>query len=182
MRSLNEIKRLRKKYGLNQKELADKAGVSQSLIAKIEAGKVEPTFSKAQQIFEALEVLQEKEEIKAKEIMSKKVYFADIGEPIKKIIFSMKTKNISQIPILNKEKICGLITEGTILSATMKAPEKISSLRAGDIMEEAPPIISMNSGLHTISELLRDNSIVLVADKGDIKGIISKSDLLGRIE
>ena len=30
--------------------------------------------------------------------------------------------------------------------------------------------------------LLKDNLIVLVADKGNIKGIISKSDLLGRIE
>ena len=71
-KSLNEIKKLRKKYNLNQKELADKAGVSQSLIAKIESGKVEPTFTKAQKIFEALDELREKEEIKAKEIMNTK--------------------------------------------------------------------------------------------------------------
>ena len=43
--SLTQIKTLRVKYGLNQKELAQQAGVSQSLIAKIEAGKAKnPTF------------------------------------------------------------------------------------------------------------------------------------------
>tara|TARA_Y100000310_G_C20479672_1_gene714080 strand:- start:190 stop:738 length:549 start_codon:yes stop_codon:yes gene_type:complete len=182
MRSLTEIKHLRKKYHLNQKELAEKAGVSQSLIAKIEAGKVEPTFSKVQQIFQALEELREKEEVKAKSIMNKKVHLVGMNDSLNKIIILMKSKNISQVPVLNKEKVCGLITEGTILKATLKNPEKISSLNAENIMEDAPPIISMKTGIKTLSELLKDYPIILVAEKGDINGVISKSDLLGRIE
>jgi len=67
-RNLTEIKQLRRKYHLNQKELAQRAEVSQSLIAKIEAGKVEPSYSKAKLIFEALDQLREKEEVKAKDI------------------------------------------------------------------------------------------------------------------
>ena len=41
-RTLEEIKRLRKKYHLNQKELAQRGDVSQSLIATVEGGTVEP--------------------------------------------------------------------------------------------------------------------------------------------
>ena len=77
-RNLEEIKRLRKKYHLNQKELARRANVSQSLIAKIEAGTVEPSFSKAMQIFEALEQLREKEEIKTRDIINPKINFAHL--------------------------------------------------------------------------------------------------------
>ena len=47
MFELNEISRLRKQLGLTQAELAKLSGVSQSLIAKLEAGKIEPSYSKA---------------------------------------------------------------------------------------------------------------------------------------
>ena len=46
LENLDQIKIIRKKHGLNQKELADRADVSQSLIAKIESGNIEPSFNK----------------------------------------------------------------------------------------------------------------------------------------
>ncbi|MHA1431033.1 MAG: helix-turn-helix domain-containing protein, partial [Candidatus Freyarchaeota archaeon] len=48
-----DIKRLRKKVGLTQTELAEKAGVSQSLIARIESGSVDPRLSTLQRILNA---------------------------------------------------------------------------------------------------------------------------------
>ena len=61
---LEEIKEIRKKFGLTQGQLAQIAGVSKSLIAKIEAGRLDPTFSKAQKIFEAIDTLGKKKELK----------------------------------------------------------------------------------------------------------------------
>ena len=179
--NLKEIKRVRKNLGINQKELADRASVSQSLIAKIESGKLDPTFTKAKQIFRALEELREKEEVKAKQIMNKKVVFVQAQDKVKGIIKIMKKKGISQVPVLKKEKVCGLITESIILKRIMKDPESINILKAEEIMEEVPPIISAKTGLKTLLELLKDSPLVLVAEKGDIKGIISKTDLLDKI-
>ncbi len=181
MRQLTEIKTLRKKYGLNQKELATTAGVSQSLIAKIEAGKVEPTFRKAQQIFAALDQLREKTETKASDIMNTKVIFVDAHESVKKVVELMKKKGISQIPVKDGEKICGTITEGTILKTMMEKPTSIQTLPVEDVMDDAPPIVSPKTGIEMLTRLLRDYSIVLVAQKGVVKGIISKSDLLGEV-
>ena len=181
-KSLSDIKFLRKKFSLNQNELAGKAGVSQSLIAKIEAGKVEPTFSKAQQIFSALEELREKEEVKAKEVMNKEILTTPIHSSLKEIISIMKENGISQVPVVSRENVCGLVTEKILLKETLNNPDRINSLRAGDVMEEAPPIISLNTGIRILSELLHDYPIVLVAEKGEMKGVVSKSDLLGRVE
>lgn len=182
LQELNEIKRLRNKHNLNQKELAEMAGVSQSLIAKIEAGKIEPSFSKARKIFQALDELREKEELKAKDLMNKKISFAEIGDKVKEIIQLMKKKGISQIPVMALGKVCGLITEGDILSKIAEHPEKINLMKAEEIMEEVPPIVSVNTGQKTLLELLKNNQVVLVLEKGEIVGIISKSDLLGKIE
>lgn len=176
---LKDIKKLRKIHHLSQKELAASAGVSQSLIAKIEASKVDPTYSKAKQIFDALEQLQESEEIKAQTLMSKKVLFAQINDPIKEIIKTMKGKCISQMPVLSHGKVCGIITESSLLKNIFE--QNINQLRAGDVMEEAPPMVSVQTGFRTLSTLLKDNSIVLVMKKGDVKGIVSKSDLLGKV-
>ena len=62
---LDEIKKIRKKIGLTQTGLANRAGVSQSLIAKIESGRIDPTYTKTQKIFAALSDLEKKDEVKA---------------------------------------------------------------------------------------------------------------------
>jgi len=81
-----------------------------------------------------------------------------------------------------KEKIVGIISETTILNKIAEHPERISSLKVGEVMEEVPPIVSPDTGIKTLLHLLQEFSIVLVAEKGDVKGIISKSDILGSIE
>lgn len=179
---LTHIKRLRTKFHLNQNQLAQRAGVSQSLIAKIEAGTIDPSYTKTQQIFAALDQLREKEETKAKDIMRTKIVFAHAHEPVKEIIKTMKLKGISQVPVLTNGKVSGIITETTIVNKIAEHPEKISTLKAEDVMEEAPPIVTFNTGLKTLLDLLKNYPIVLIAEKGDVKGIVSKSDVLGRIE
>ncbi len=181
--NLEEIRRLRKKYHLTQKELADKANVSQSLIAKVEAGLLDPSYTKAQQIFTTLESMRGKEELKAKDILNTRVMFVGVHDTVKEAIKIMRQKGISQIPVRDRQKqICGLVTERTILEKIADNPERIGLLKVHDVLEDAPPIVSLNMGFQTLSLLLRENSLVIVMDKGVIKGIISKSDLLGRIE
>jgi len=92
----------------------------------------------------------------------------------------MKRKGISQIPVKHKENVCGLITEKAIIDNLLKR-ENVSQLKVKEIMEDAPPIISINTNLKTLLLLLKECSVALVADKGEIKGIISKTDLMDRI-
>ena len=70
---LSEIKKIRKTLGLTQTDLAKRAAVSQSLIAKIESNKIDPTYTKTKKIFDTLNDLENKEEIKAEELMNKKI-------------------------------------------------------------------------------------------------------------
>ncbi|HID17114.1 TPA: helix-turn-helix domain-containing protein, partial [Candidatus Bathyarchaeota archaeon] len=71
--SLKEIERRRKSLGLSQKKLARLVGVSQSFIAKIESGKISPSYEKTKKIFDVLDSLEMKKEMKVEEIMHKEV-------------------------------------------------------------------------------------------------------------
>ena len=177
---LQDIKKIRKKLGLTQSELARKAGVSQSLIAKIEANTLDPGYNKTKQIFDALENLTQKEEITAHEIMQKKVVTANAGEKIQDIIKNMKKHAISQIPILGKNAPVGLITESVLLDKISSGAD-MAKLHARDIMEECPPVVTLTTKISVIAHLLRHFPIVLVSEKGILKGLVSKADLIESI-
>jgi predicted transcriptional regulator len=178
MNELKQIKSLRRKLGLGQKELANKAGVSQSFIAKIESNNIEPTYNKAKRILEVLHEEEGKTESLAKELMHKKIVFSDPEENVSLVIKKMKKYNISQVPVGNKNQVVGIISENTILN---NFDENLTNKQVKQIMSEVPPIISLDTPRKVIIELLRVFSLVLVGKQGEIKGIISKSDLLEKI-
>ena len=176
---ISEIKKIRKKLGLTQGDLARKSGVSQSLVAKIEAGRLDPSYSNIKKIFSALDELSLKEEKQAKDIMNKKIISVNANEKVFNVIRTMKRYGFSQMPVEEKGKIVGLITE-RLLIEIIDNP-KFTEMRIKEIMEECPPIITPETRLEVISNLLKHFSIVLVAEKGDYKGLISKTDLLEKV-
>ncbi len=174
---LSEIKKIRKSLGLTQTELAKKANVSQSLIAKIESDKIDPTFTKTKKIFETLDLLQNKEEIKAEELMNTKIISISPGDSIKESINKMKKYGISQMPVLDGQNVVGLVSESTLLDALMSNKGK----KIADIMEETPPTVSKTASVKVVSNLLRHYPVVLVSESGRLAGLITKADLLGKL-
>lgn len=175
---ISEIKKIRKKLGLTQFDLAKTSGVSQSLIAKIEAGRLDPSYSNIKKIFSALDGLSLKEEKQAKDIMNKKIITVKSNDAVLSVIKLMKKHGISQLPVEDKGKIVGIVTEKSLID---KLGPDISKLKVKDVMDESPPIIGLETRLEVISNLLKHFSIVLVAEKGNYKGLISKTDLLEKV-
>ena len=174
---LEEIKKIRKKLGLTQTELANRAGVSQSLIAKIEANRIDPTYTKAKKIFAALSDLEKKEEIKAEQLMTSKIISVAPSDSMKEAIDKMKKFQISQLPVMEHNKLIGLVSESTILDSMLNS--KGNHVR--DIMQESPPIVSKTTSIQVVSSLLKHFPIVAVSEEGKFVGIITKSDLLGKL-
>jgi predicted transcriptional regulator len=175
---LKDIKEIRKKFGLTQIDLAKKSGVSQSLIAKIEAGRLDPTYNKAMKIFNALDELTKKQAFKAEEIMTKKIVSVGKESGAHEIIKKMRKYAISQLPVIEGDKILGVLSEATVLDALLSGKKEI---KAKDIMKEAPPTIDKSASITIISSLLKFYPMVLVVEKGKILGVITKSDIIRKV-
>lgn len=174
---LEEVKKIRKKLGMTQTELANRAGVSQSLIAKIESGRIDPTYTKTRKIFAALSELEKKEEIKAEQLMTGRILSISPSASIKEAIARMKKFQISQLPVIENHKSIGLVSESTILDALLNSKGR----QVKDVMQESPPIVSKTTSIQVISNLLKHYPMVLVSEEGSLVGLVTKSDLLGKL-
>lgn len=172
---IHNIKVLRKRLGLTQTEFARESGVSQSLIAKIEAGKLDPTYSKVKQIFEALDRLSKRKELNASDVMQKNLVLAKPNDKIGELVKVMHRKGISQVPVVEGRKVIGLVTESRLLENMGK---DINNLRARDVMEEAPPSVAEDAKISVLTSLIRHYPLLAVVRKGDIVGVVTKTDLL----
>ena len=176
MEDLGLIKKRRVVLGVTQKKLSGLCGVSQSMIAKIEAGRAEASYSIAKRIFEALDSLTHSSEPKAKDFMSKKVVFCDADEKIHGVFKKMNKGGISQLPVLRKGELVGSVNEGVLLENM----EKLSSVRdVGQIMKDAPPVVSESTSRNSAISLLKEFPFIMVRGKKGFGGLITKSDVLG---
>jgi predicted transcriptional regulator len=176
MFDINQLKKIRKELNLTQQQFARKARVSQSLIAKIESGKIDPTYSKVKKIELALNSISLNDEKKAKDIMTSKLISVPPNAALNDIISLLNKHAISQVLVIQNNKVSGIIYESCLLNK-MQDP-KFLVLKANELMVEAPPLVSEESSLSVISTLLKFYSLVLVSKKGNICGVITKADLL----
>ena len=177
---LIEFRRIRNIVGLTQKQLAQRAGISQSMIAKIENGTLNPSYNVVRRISQILYSIEHKNQTKAHEIMSP-VIFVENNDTIQHAFELMKDNGISQVPVFSKSgKNVGSITEQTFLDILLKGQtlEEITNNSVKEIMADVFPVINKEIPLSAITSLLQFSAAVLVTEKGKINGIITKADLI----
>jgi len=178
--SIEEVAKKRRIMGLTQQKLARLAGVSQSLIAKLESQKIDPSYTKVKAIFDALERLQTETEVRAEEVLHSKVIGIQKSDQVSKAVQTMADYGYSQLPVFDGEHAIGSISEKTIIGKVSAGKDlnQISKRSVGEIMEEAFPQVGEDAPLPLIASLLQVYPAVLISKKGKVVGIVTKADLL----
>ena len=94
---LSEIRVRRRQAGVSQIQLANAAGVSQSLVAKIERGSANPSFDSVRRLFLALEAVQPPVPFDAAGVCQRRVFSVSPFDPLSKAIRILETHSISQL-------------------------------------------------------------------------------------
>jgi predicted transcriptional regulator len=177
---LKDIQRMRKALGLTQSDLARLSGVSQSLIAKIESGRIDPSFSKAMVIFETLQKLQLKNSKKVKSVMTKEVISIDAESSVSEVVKLMHKHAISQMPVLNKDEVIGSISEKVLIKklAEEESPKILFTKKVKEVMEPPFPTVNEDTPIDLLIPILNFYSAVLVMKGKSIAGIVTRADLL----
>lgn len=176
---ITHLKKIRKQLNLTQHQFAQKAGMSQSMIAKIEAGRLDPTYSYVKKIEDVLALLTQHDERAVKDVMHKGVISVAKDDPVKKVIKILADHNISQVPVFHQGHVVGLITESLFLD---RDPRTFATLQAKDLMHESSPVVAPTTRLSVVIQLLKFYPLVLVSSAGTIVGVVTKADILKSLQ
>ena len=173
-----DIKKQRTSLNLTQNELARLAGVSQPLIARIEAGDVDPRLSTLNKIFSAFEATQ-KERVLAVDLMHTPVIHTHPDSSVEEAVDIMEKEGFSQVPVIENGVPVGSISSDRVVhSMTEKNTEKLSNMQVKEIMSGSFPTVSKDTVVTTISHLLKQSHAVLVVEQGKVVGVVTQHDVM----
>ncbi len=173
-----DLKKIRTDLGLTQHELASRAGVSQPLIARIEAGDVDPRLSTLRKIFNAFDAAR-KEKIDVIKIMHSPVIHTSSDSSIEEAARIMEEHGFSQMPVIDNGVPVGSIsTDQIVRSMTDQDLKKVSHFLVRNIMGDSFPTVSPATDMNTVSRILEENPAVLVLEKGKVVGVVTKHDFM----
>ncbi|KAA8922317.1 CBS domain-containing protein [Thermoplasma sp.] len=184
MPNIEELRKMRKNLGISQKDLAKVTGVSQSYIARLEKGTINPTYSKIKAIYEYLTKSSERAStmvLTCDRIMTKNVVVCRSDDSILNALNIMRDKGFSQLPVVNEEnKVIGTITENNINDMLLKgmSVDSLRGLTVRRVMSDVLPQVDRNTPVNIIYQLLKYSNAVLVIEAGNLVGIITKADIL----
>ncbi len=182
-----ELQELRKKVGLTQKELANRVGISQSLVARIENGQVSPSIITLKRILSAIEdqeqvspSLRKLLQWKGQTTKMQQLIGVSPDDKVRRAVILMKRHGISQLPVIKKNKSVGCISEGTIIRKLMVMDsQKVFSLSVNEIMEKPFPSIDINESVEiAFSKIASGIEALLIEDQGRPVGIVTKIDII----
>jgi predicted transcriptional regulator len=186
--TIEELRKMRKNLGISQKELARVSGVSQSYIARLEKGSINPAYDKIRKIFDYLNRSGQRAkniDLTVESIMTKTLITCYPTDSIMSALNIMRQKGYSQLPVITHDgKTVGTITESDVNDMLIKGAsiESLKNLLVRKVMGSTLPQVDKSSPVSMIYPMLKYSSAVLVTDSGELKGIVSKADILKAVE
>lgn len=171
-----DLRERRTELGLTQQEVADAAGVSQPLIARIEGDSVDPRLSTVRRIVEVLEA-REATVTRASDLMTDEVISVDADAQVRLAAQRMSEAALSQLPVVEDEVVVGSITLRDL--AALDDDARSTPIR--EHMRAPFPSVAPDATRGEVESILEHARAVLVTDAGRPIGIITEADLAERL-
>jgi cystathionine beta-synthase len=89
----------------------------------------------------------------------------------------MKLYDVSQLPVLENERVVGIVDESDVLLAVLGDPERFHQ-SVGEYMTRELRTVSVSTPVEELMAVFRDGMVAIVYDGGQFCGLITRIDLL----
>jgi cystathionine beta-synthase len=96
---------------------------------------------------------------------------------VREVIELMKRQSISQVPVVEKGKLRGIVAEVDLLRHLVTGTKRLDS-PIGDIAESDYATVSPDTKVELVQAALADAKVAIVTDEETVKGIVTKIDLI----
>jgi predicted transcriptional regulator len=172
----DDLRQRRHAVGLTQSELANRADVSQPLIARVENDDVDPRLSTLRRIVNALDAA-EGEVVRARDLMHENVVNVGPDESVTEAVALMDKEAFSQLPVIQNGVPVGSISQSDVIHAG----ENVGDLPVAEVMSESFPTVSVDATVDELRNLLDHYKAVIVTEGGEAVGIITEADIASHL-
>ena len=178
MDKLSEIRRRRLALGIPVRELARAVGRSVATISRIERGRIRPSYELAQGLFSYLEAREgvATPDLQARDVMNAQVLTLEASSTLGAAASLMEQKGYSQFPVVDGGKVTGSLSDVALLRALADPRRRRERVRS--IQEPAYPQVGEEFPADLLASLLARYPGVLIVERGEIRGIVTKMDLI----
>ncbi|MCI4358386.1 MAG: CBS domain-containing protein [Thermoplasmata archaeon] len=178
MDTLSEIRKRRTALGIPLNEIAKAVGRSDSTLSRIERGQIRPSYDLVQLILNYLEEREgvEAPRLHAGDLMNRTLVFAEGSATLASAAQAMERGAFSQVPVIENGRVTGSISEARILRALARPEGRRTRVR--EVQEEAYPQVDEAFPADLLAGLFARYPAVLVAHRGELRGILTKTDLI----
>ncbi len=104
------------------------------------------------------------------------VYTTSAGETVARVVAQMKEHGISQLPVIDGNRIVGIVNESDVLNHLLGEGSRDDAIDG--LIESQFAIVSPSDRTALLGQFFRQNKVVLVMDGNDLAGIITKIDFI----
>jgi predicted transcriptional regulator len=178
MDTLTGLRRRRLALGIPLGVLARAVGRSDATISRVERGQIKPSYELVERILAFLE----KEEglatphLTAEDVMNRALVTVEPSATLAVAAHRMETGGFSQLPVVDGGRVIGSLSESAVLRSV--AEPSARRLRVRDALETAYPVVDPRFPAELLPPLLGRYPAVLVSHRGELRGIVTKADLI----
>jgi cystathionine beta-synthase len=99
------------------------------------------------------------------------------GDSLRNVISIMKEHSISQVPVLDKGRLSGLVSEIDLLNYLLKNPGQMD-VKIDELIEADYATVTPETKIKLLKTIFNDAKLVCVLERDDLVGVITKIDLI----
>ncbi|HEY5243567.1 MAG TPA: pyridoxal-phosphate dependent enzyme [Polyangiaceae bacterium] len=96
---------------------------------------------------------------------------------IRDVIDQMKSLSISQLPVVDRGRMRGIVGEVDVLRALVSGGKTLES-PISEVVEDDYATVTLNTKLELLQGVLADAKVAIVEDRDEVIGIVTKIDLI----
>lgn len=171
---MRRLRAKRNEVGLQQKEVAHRAGIDASHLSRMEQHSAQANYETVYDVWKVIEREASSNEETAGELMAAPIEWAKTEESHRDVAFRMREGKFSQLPVRDESgDHVGRITE-SILMDNDDTERPVRDLMEAPLME-----VPQHMGREAVRGILTDDEpAVIVTDDSEPVGIVTKTDLM----
>ncbi len=106
----------------------------------------------------------------------REVITTKLGTSVSDLVKVMKKEGISQLPVMEADRVIGLISEVNVLNHVLNGGD--SDAKIDGLVETNFAIVEPSNRIALMGQFFKQNKVVIVVDGHSLKGIITKIDFI----